>query len=312
MSALIALDWGTSSLRAQLLDANAEVIASRSEPWGIMHTPDGDFAKAFQALVGDWRQRWPDVPALACGMIGSRNGWREVPYVEAPASIAQIAAGLLRFDSGCGDLYLVPGVIQRGALPNVLRGEETQVFGALQMCPELAEDGLLVLPGTHSKWVKLQDSRLQSFTTYMTGELFAVLREHSILGRPARDAGASSASAQAFQLGLGNAREAGAEGIAARLFTARSLFIAEDLPATETLDYLSGLLIGEEIRSALAALRGRPCPPLLLIGDPALCQRYRQALAFFGIDQVRHLEQASRVGLWQIAQAAGLIGPALP
>ena len=309
MSALIALDWGTSSLRAQLLDAQGNAIETRSEPWGIMHTPDGNFAQAFRTLVGDWRERWPDLPALACGMIGSRNGWREVPYVEAPATLAKVGAGLLRFDSGCGDLHLVPGVMQRGALPNVLRGEETQVFGALQMCPELAERGLLVLPGTHSKWVDVRAGRLEAFATFMTGELFAVLRDHSILGRPARDEGVGS-SAQAFQLGLGNARDAGAEGIAARLFTARSLYLAEDLPAAHTLDYLSGLLIGEEVRSVVASLGGEACPPLVLIGEQTLCDRYRHALSFFGIDQVRHLEHATRIGLWRIAQAAGLVRPA--
>lgn len=310
MSALIALDWGTSSLRAQLLDAQGEAIETRSEPWGIMHTPDGDFAQAFRTLVGDWRERWPHLPALACGMIGSRNGWREVPYIDAPATLAQIGAGLLRFDTGCGDLHLVPGVMQRGALPNVLRGEETQVFGALQMCPELIERGLLVLPGTHSKWVDVRAGRLDAFATYMTGELFAVLRDHSILGRPARDEGAGS-SAQAFQLGLGNARDAGAEGIAARLFTARSLYLAEDLPAAHTLDYLSGLLIGEEVRSVVASLGDESCPPLVLIGEQTLCDRYRQGLEFFGISEVRHLEHATRTGLWRIAQAAGLVYPAV-
>lgn len=306
MSALIALDWGTSSLRAQLLDADGVAVETRTRPWGIMHTPDGDFSAAFRALVGDWRERWPDAPALACGMIGSRNGWREVPYVDAPANVAELAKGLLSFDSGCGDLHLVPGVMQRGELPNVLRGEETQVFGALQMCPELVERGVLVLPGTHSKWVDVCEGRLERFATYMTGELFAVLRDHSILGRPARDEGHEGA-ADAFQLGLRNARDAGAQGIASRLFTTRSLYLAEALPAAHTLDYLSGLLIGEELRSVVASLHDEACPPLVLIGDAALCDRYRQALAFYGITETRHLEHATRAGLWQIATAAGLV-----
>jgi 2-dehydro-3-deoxygalactonokinase len=306
MSALIALDWGTSSLRAQLLDAQGEVLETRSQPWGIMHTPQGDFAKAFRTLVGDWRQANPTTPAIACGMIGSRNGWREVPYVDSPADVQQLANGLLCFDAGCGELHLVPGVIQRGALPNVLRGEETQVFGALQICLELHERGLLVLPGTHSKWVDVRNGHLERFATYMTGELFAVLRDHSILGRPAEDGGAE-ASAEAFMLGLRNAQEAGEQGVASRLFTTRSLYLADLLPAAHTLDYLSGLLIGEEVRSVMAALKGGSCPPLVLIGDRSLCDRYEQALTFFGITQARHLEQATRAGLRHIAQTAGLI-----
>ncbi len=104
------------------------------------------------------------------------------------ADVHSLAAGLLRLDTGCGELHLVPGVMQRGALPNVLRGEETQVFGALELEPDLAAEALLVLPGTHSKWVRVRDGRLTDFATYMTGELFAVLREHSILGRPAAEA----------------------------------------------------------------------------------------------------------------------------
>ncbi|WP_286789134.1 MULTISPECIES: 2-dehydro-3-deoxygalactonokinase [unclassified Pseudomonas] len=308
---LIGLDWGTSSLRAYLLGDNGQILDTRSQPWGILHTPEGDFAKAFRELVGDWRAQWPSVPAIAAGMIGSRQGWREVPYVDCPADVGSLAKGLLTFDSGCGELSLIPGVMQRGALPNVLRGEETQIFGALELEPALADHALLVLPGTHSKWATIRGSRLDHFSTYMTGELFAVLREHSILGRPAREEG-SEPSNDAFMRGLTNARESGAEGVIGRLFTTRSLFLAGDLPARHSLDYLSGLLIGEELRSVVASLKGAVCPPLVLIGDPALCRRYQDALAFFEITDVRLLEQATRTGLWRIACAAGLVTAATP
>ncbi|TWI49313.1 2-dehydro-3-deoxygalactonokinase [Pseudomonas duriflava] len=308
---LIGLDWGTSSLRAYLLGENGEVLDTRSKPWGILHTPDGDFSQAFRELVGDWREQWPSVPAVAAGMIGSRQGWREVSYVECPADVESLAKGLLTFDSGCGELSLIPGVMQRGALPNVLRGEETQIFGALDLEPALAEHALLVLPGTHSKWATIRNHRIDHFSTYMTGELFAVLREHSILGQPAREEG-SEPSAEAFQRGLINARDSGAEGVIGRLFTTRSLFLAGDLPARHSLDYLSGLLIGEELRSVVANLNGSACPPLVLIGDPALCRRYQDALAFFDITDVRLLEQATRTGLWRIALAAGLVAAESP
>jgi 2-dehydro-3-deoxygalactonokinase len=308
---LIGLDWGTSSLRAYLLGENGHVLDTRSQPWGILHTPNGDFAQAFRDLVGDWRQQWPSVPAIAAGMIGSRQGWREVPYADCPADVESLAKGLLTFDSGCGELSLIPGVMQRGALPNVLRGEETQIFGALTLEPGLAEHALLVLPGTHSKWATIRDNRLDQFSTYMTGELFAVLREHSILGRPAREEGSES-SGEAFLRGLTNARDSGAEGVIGRLFTTRSLFLAGDLSARHSLDYLSGLLIGEELRSVVASLNGTVCPPLVLIGDPALCQRYQEALAFFEITDVSLLEQATRTGLWRIACAAGLVAAETP
>lgn len=312
---LIGLDWGTSSLRAQLLGAHGAVLETRARPWGIMHLPDGDFSAAFREIVGDWRERWPKVPAIAAGMVGSRGGWREVPYVECPADVGRIAAAMLRLDSGCGPLHIVPGVMQGGRLPNVLRGEETQVFGALALEPRLADRAVLVLPGTHSKWVSVRDSRLEHFSTYMTGELFAVLRDHSILGRPALGPGAQDepgeaggkAGADAFRLGVANARDSGAEGAGGRLFTARSLWLTGELSARASLDYLSGLLIGEELRSVVAGLNGAACPPLVLLGETALCDRYRHALDFFGITDVRVMEHATRAGLWRIAAAAGLV-----
>jgi 2-dehydro-3-deoxygalactonokinase len=307
---LIALDWGTSSLRAYLLDCKGAVHESSSWPWGIQNVPGSDFVAMFRAAVGGWRQRWPSVPAIAAGMIGSRQGWREVPYVDCPTDPAGLVAGLLAFDTGCGTLHIVPGVMQRGELPNVLRGEETQILGALALEPALADHSLLVLPGTHSKWVSICKGRIERFATYMTGELFAVLRDHSILGRPARDSGPAAGGPmhdEAFRRGLRVARESGSEGVACRLFTTRSLFLAGDLPAAQTLDYLSGLLIGEEIRSVVAELGGAARPPLVLIGEPALCGRYAAALKESGCNRVRILENTAPAGLWQIAGAAGLL-----
>jgi 2-dehydro-3-deoxygalactonokinase len=314
--ALIGLDWGTSSLRAYLIgDAGAELDV-RARPWGIMHVPPGGFAAAFREVAADWRARWPHVPAIAAGMVGSRHGWREVPYVECPAGVSDLAAGLVAIDADGGPLHLVPGVVARVPLPNVVRGEETQVVGALDSQPGLADHGLLVLPGTHSKWVTVQARRIVHFSTYMTGELFAVLRDHSILGRPAAEDGTgedgTAASADAFRRGVACARESGAEGVCGRLFTTRSLVLVGDLAARHSLEYLSGLLIGEEVRSALAGLHGAPCPPLVLVGDAALCARYRDALTSFGVGGVRVCEHAASRGLWRVAAAAGLIDVAAP
>lgn len=303
---LIALDWGTSSLRAYLLGEGGRVLASQSRPWGVQHTPDGDFARAYEELIGDWYRQWPELPALACGMIGSRQGWREVPYAVCPATANDLVDGLLALDTACGTLHLVPGVLDAGALPNVIRGEETQVFGALQLAPELRDNALLVLPGTHSKWVTVRDGAISRFATYMTGELFAVLRDHSILGRPAREQGSERSDA-AFFRGLDAARQSGAEGISGRLFSTRSLLLTDRLSAAQSLDYLSGLLIGEELRGVLASLEGGVCPPLVLIGDVHLCERYRLALSRFSVDSVRILENAGVVGLWQLACAAALV-----
>lgn len=306
MPMLIALDWGTSSLRAYLLGEDGRVLATQSRPWGIQHTPHGDFARAYAELVGDWYRQWPGLPALACGMIGSRQGWLEVPYARCPATSSDLVDGLLAVDTANGPLHLLPGVLDAGALPNVLRGEETQVFGALQLAPELRDDALLVLPGTHSKWVTVRDGAISHFATHMTGELFAVLRDHSILGRPAREQGIER-SDEAFFRGLDAARQSAAEGVSGRLFSTRSLLLTERLSAAESLDYLSGLLIGEELRSVLASFKEGACPPLVLIGDVDLCERYRLALGRFGVACVRTLENAGVAGLWQLACAAGLV-----
>jgi 2-dehydro-3-deoxygalactonokinase len=234
-----------------------------------------------------------------------------VPYVACPADPAAIAAGVVPFDSGSGVLHFAPGIIQPGNTPDVMRGEEAQIIGALEMEPGLSRDSLLVLPGTHCKWAHVRGGRVERFTTYLTGELFAMLRDHSIIGRPARDLAPADlpAGGEAFVRGVRAARESGSAGVAGRLFTTRSLYLTGALPVEETLDYLSGLLVGEEIRSVLAEHGGGTCPPCVLLGDPALCDRYRLALETFGIDDVRKLDDTGPAGLWRIATAAGLVHP---
>jgi 2-dehydro-3-deoxygalactonokinase len=245
-------------------------------------------------------------------MIGSRGGWREVPYAACPADPGSLAAGVCVIESSLGPLHLVPGVIQNGTEPNVMRGEETQILGALASDRALAREALLVLPGTHCKWVVVQAGLIQRFATHMTGELFALLRDHSLLGRPAQDAphhtsDADEAAHAAFLRGIRTARDAGPEGLSGRLFTTRSLFLTGELAAPHTLDYLSGLLIGEEIRSALAAPGVPSKGPVLLVGNPALCARYHLSLGEFGIHHAQSLEDTAPCGLWKIAEAYGLV-----
>lgn len=316
-SVLIGLDWGTSSLRSYVFAGDGTVTDRRARPWGIQHLPEGGYEAAFRGVAGDWLQRSPGIPVLAAGMVGSRQGWREAPYVACPADAATIAAGLVAFDTDCGRLHLVPGLSQAGDAPDVMRGEESQIIGAIVREPALATESLLVLPGTHCKWVRIRDGSVVRFTTYLTGELYALLRDHSIIGRPARDAAqnatpASAPSGAAFARGVRTARDGGVSGISAKLFTTRSLYLVGDLPVADTLDYLSGLLIGEELRSVHAGLDDMRWPPCVLLGEPALCGRYREALAGFGADDVRSLDDTGPSGLWQIAMAAGLVSRGHP
>ncbi len=300
---IIGLDWGTTSLRAYLIADGGAVVDRRARPWGIQQVPEGDFAKALTDTIKDWQA---DLPIIASGMIGSRGGWREVPYVPCPADPSTLAAGLLTVESGSRCVHLVPGVIQHGTVPNVMRGEETQILGALAGDPQVASHSLVVLPGTHCKWVLVRNGIIESFSTHMTGELFAILREHSLLGRPALEV-TPEKSDEAFLKGLHAAKDAAAEAISARLFSVRSLFLTGELPAGHTLEYLSGLLIGEEIRSALVMHEPAARPPIVLIGDPDLCLRYEMSLAAFGVKGVRILEDSAPQGLWMIANAHGLI-----
>lgn len=303
---LLALDWGTSSVRAFLMGRDGRVLESHAEPWGIMHVPDGDFSKAFATLTERWRDRWSGLKVIASGMIGSAQGWRETSYCAAPAGVAELAAALVTVETGNGPMHIVPGVLHGGGNPNVMRGEETQIFGALSLTLDWADDSLMVLPGTHSKWVSVQDARIAAFTTYMTGELFAVLREHSILGRPAKAAQEHARNNQtgwhAFERGVGAVRDSEG-GVSALLFSTRTLVLTGGLGAADSLDYLSGLLIGEEFHAA----RPSEEQPLTLIGDALLNARYQRAASLFGLPAPRLIENPCAAGLWRIATMAGLI-----
>lgn len=301
LPSLIALDWGTSSLRASLLDDDGRVLRTRTEPWGIMQVPQGDFAAVFRAMTAEWH--CPEVPALASGMIGSTNGWVNAPYCTAPVGADDLAAALTVVPDAL--LSIVPGVATHGGRPDVMRGEETQIVGALALHPHLVSHSLVVLPGTHSKWVQVIEGRITDFTTYMTGELFAVLRDHSILGRAAVAAtDDDAAAAEAFTHGV-LAAQAEPAGLAPLLFSPRALVLANRLAASAGLEYLSGLLIGDELRCGL--MRGGR--PAALVGDEALCARYVVALRLLGIPDVPVIVGAADAGLWSIALLAGLVRP---
>jgi 2-dehydro-3-deoxygalactonokinase len=200
----------------------------------------------------------------------------------------------------------VPGLSFEGAdgVPDVMRGEETQILGALALRPEA---GLLVLPGTHSKWARIEAGRVVWFATFMTGELFAVLRRHSILGRLMQEGpGDPEAFGRGVRFGLSGDRAAG--GLLRRLFSARTLGLFDRLPATGLADYLSGLLLGDEIREALGCLGPKAAERgLLLVGGADLAARYRAALAMAGIEAAIVEGEPAATGQAAIARAAGLV-----
>ena len=303
---LIALDWGTSSLRAFLMGQAGQVLDGRAAPLGIMQIQPGGFADVFADITRDWLRATPGLPALASGMIGSAQGWRQAPYCQGPTGLAALAGGLVTVPTGGGPaLHIVPGIALQTPRPEVMRGEETQIFGALSLHPELRSGAHLVMPGTHCKWVTVAAGGIAGFQTYMTGEVFAALQAHTILGRPAKEAGLpAAADGAAFARGV-RVAQGSEDGIAPLLFSARTLVLSGALPAADSLEYLSGLLIGDELRCALAG----GAPQLALIGDPALCARYRRALALFDLPDAITITGATEAGLWQIACQAGLVDP---
>ena len=321
---LIALDWGTTSLRAYKLAAGGQVLEQRSLSSGIMQLPSGPrmiagqmctdgFELAFDDACGDWLEAQPELPVIACGMVGSAQGWREAVYRDTPANVANLGTSLKTLRSLRGvNVHIVPGVIQRSRLPNVMRGEETQVLGVLQSLPAGAGDNLLIgLPGSHSKWVEVADGCIVHFDTFMTGELFAILSEHSILGRTQQRGAAFDG--QAFDRGVQVALSTDGEiGPLSTLFSARSLGLTGELSATEQVDYLSGLLIGHELVALASVQRRRRdsshLPSIILIGNSQLCARYSRALDACGFASVSLAEQATERGLWHLAEAAGLLG----
>jgi 2-dehydro-3-deoxygalactonokinase len=304
---LLALDWGTSSLRAYRLGDGGAVIESRQQPWGILHLPEGGFAAALKGVAGDWLDAMPGMPIIASGMVGSAQGWREAAYASCPADGQRLASQLLAFEAWPGvQLHIVPGVRSDGERPDVMRGEETQLIGVLARQPALAAKASLVMPGTHCKWVQVVDGCIAEFNTYMTGELFALLAQHSILGRPARETGGAAPSDSAFERGVSAVCAHGA-GATPLLFSARTLVLTGQLAAADSLEYLSGLLVGEEIRCALLARPDAGATPHMLVGDAKLCERYRRALALFGVQSLAAADGAAPAGLWQIATQAGLL-----
>lgn len=298
--ALIALDWGTSNLRASLLDGQGRLVGHRHTPGGVMAVQDGRFAEALISLVGDWL-REHGCPLIASGMIGSRQGWQEAPYLACPAGPAQAAAALTRIElpGGLGMLHIVPGLRCTGSdgQADVRRGEETQLWGA-----GLPAGTCCVLPGTHAKWAWTgADERVESFRTYMTGELYGLLTRHGILGR-LMTFGHDEPDCFARGVRLGLAEHASATHV---IFAARTAGLMGEIAPEGLPDFLSGILTGIEIGSATRD--ARPAA-VTVLGDEDLCARYETALRICGIASTRARDDATTRGQWRIAQLAGLVG----
>ena len=277
---LIAIDWGTSSLRGARFDAQGHKLDERPFARGILTVPAGEFPSVLEQCFGDWLQD-RDALGLLSGMVGSRQGWQEAIYCPCPAGFAELGEHLLWLQAG--RMAIVPGlsVQHSDGLPanfpiaqhDVMRGEEVQIFGALSLTG--LQDATVVLPGTHSKWALVEGGRVMRFRSFMTGEVYALLSQQSILSRtlPPDAPWHDNTFTQAVLLAQRT------PSVLSSIFATRTLALFDTLPAEQHPSFLSGLLIGEELRAMQIQNQGQ----VLLVGNAQLTARYQSALQALGL-----------------------------
>lgn len=274
------------------------------------------FEQELESMCGRWLDERPSLPVLAAGMVGSNQGWADVPYQHLPADLTSLAQSMVDVRARRTRLHIVPGLLGDGALPEVMRGEETQILGALETVAdadagEAAADRIIVLPGTHTKWARVHERTVTDFTTAMTGELYGLITRHSILARGA--SGGRGPDTEAFDRGVETSVSTGADlGILATLFSARTLPLTGRLAPESVNDYVSGLMIGAEVAGLLrhpsvGRLASGSRTPVLLCGEPDLCRRYRRALDHASIGAAIVPEGSTARGLGRLAADAGLV-----
>ncbi len=291
---MIGIDWGSSGFRAYRLTDDGGIRERRTAASGIASLAPTDYAAVVQQQIGDWLRDEPAAPVLLSGMVGSRQGWREVPYAACPAGMAELAAHLCPVDLGGGRVaQIVPGLTCRNAegVPDVMRGEETQIFGL-----DLPAEATLCMPGTHSKHVQVRDGRIAGFATAMTGEVFALLKSHGLIAAMLAPEGGEELDAAAFEAGLALSGRPG--GLLHHIFSVRTRRLFNELSAEAAAHYLSGILIGHEVRATVWAGK------VVIVGTGGLAMRYRKAFALLGIDTDVAPEDAAAAGLYRLAQHA--------
>ena len=276
-------DWGTSRLRLYRMAQG--VVTDRIEAPG-MAMLDRSPEATIEAALGPWRSAGEPGHVRLCGMVGAKGGWLEVPYVDCPTDRMywRRHAASLSFQGIPVSIMAGLACVDADGFPDVMRGEETQIFGAIALDPALADGAsTLVLPGTHSKWATVVDGRVTGFRTFLTGELFALLHAHSTLLRAAQDGPGEDEDA-GFAVGLAQAEHG--PGLLASLFAARAMQLRHARSRQWALGFLSGLLIGSEIADMTRALP-QERSGFVIIGGAELATRYQAALAMQGISALR-------------------------
>lgn len=289
---MIGIDWGTSSLRAYRFAPDGSLTERRETPRGILTVTPGGFPDTLRAVAGDWI-RDGERRVVMCGMVGSRQGWQEAPYLPCPAGLDGLAAAAVAVPFPDAQVHVLPGLTcrDRHGVPEVMRGEETQILGAALGDAEVTA----CLPGSHSKWARVRGGAVLDFATYFTGETFAALSAHTILARMMNVC--SPHHPGGFARGLARSRQSG--GLLRHLFGLRAAALFDEMQEEEAASYLSGLLIGHEVA---AALEDGVAPPVLLIGAERLTRHYATALDAFGIPHRQADADAAAHGLRRVAE----------
>ena len=275
----VAVDWGTSNLRSWGIAADGSVVFEKTSPKGMGKLTREEFPAALAELLdGVIAARSGKLEVLICGMAGARQGWLEAPYLQAPTDLRGLLEGAVHPDMGDSPIRasILPGVCQKAGADNVMRGEETQLLGLASLNPGYS--GMVCMPGTHSKWAQLSGSRIERFSTAMTGELFELLRTHSVLRHSLTGDLAGPGRAEGFKAGA-EAGLAHPEQLLGTLFEVRAGSLLSGRQPEWCAGFLSGLLIGTEVGSNRHLIGDQPVP---LIGAPALCALYAQVLELAG------------------------------
>lgn len=285
----IAIDWGTTNFRAFLIDANGERIDQVEEPLGLLQIKNQQFAEALEKILCGWIENYHHLPIYMAGMIGSAQGWVNVPYVDTPVTVEKLASAVYSLSLPWGSTaYIIPGVCHSHSSQrhDVMRGEEAQCIGLRAAIKR--DDFSAVFPGTHSKHITMKNGKLIDFSTYMTGELYSILSQHSILGHSLPK---QLESNHAFAKGV---TESKTENLSHSLFSVRTMRLFKNVKDEHTLNYLSGLLIGYELKE----LQDNH---VYIIGNTELGRRYKQATELLSLDStIVNVEDCFLLGINQI------------
>lgn len=304
-AAVAAVDWGTSSLRVWLLDSGGAVLSERRSGEGMQTARVTGFPVVLERMLAELAAP-AGLPVIVCGMAGARQGWIEAPYADVPCTLNEIFGKAIAVPGEARPVRIVPGLAQRDAAsPDVMRGEETQLAGAM--------DGLgagrhvVCMPGTHSKWVVVDGTTVSGFASWMSGELFNVFATQTILSHSIGDAARSvSSDSTAFATGLEQGLEDG-DALTSRLFNIRAATLLQDLTPQDAAARLSGLVVGAEIGGARRRFLAAQAD-VVLVASGALQGLYRAALGAAGLKvRIVDADEAVRAGLVRAARVNGML-----